>query len=102
MKKEKAIRILIEIKRQYEDCVNVAKSPNAESFQIESLKDNEDAVKTLDMAINTMEKQIPKAMIYKTTKIKDYESESYQCPICKWHVECGDKYCKKCGQSLCN
>lgn len=56
----------------------------------------------VEMAISSMEKQVPKEKRNKTMKINDYDSESYQCPSCNWHVELSDKYCRHCGQSLIN
>ena len=57
-------------------------------------------IEASDIIRKSLEKQIPKAKIYKIIKIKNYESESYLCPMCEWNVECGDEYCRKCGQSL--
>jgi|GEM_PF-6378482 len=51
---------------------------------------------------NSLKKQIPKGVIEEVQKIKDYESVSIMCPICKWNVNTGDKYCRHCGQALSN
>ena len=57
MQNKEAISILNEIKHQYEDCVRIARSPNAEKFQKESLKDNEKAVIALEKAIEVLSKK---------------------------------------------
>ena len=57
MQNNEAISILNEIKHQYEDCVRIAKSPNAKKFQKESLEDNERVVKALGKAIEVLSKK---------------------------------------------
>lgn len=57
MTNEKAIIILHDLKYQFEDCVRVAKSPNAKDFQKESLEDNEEIVVALEKAIKALSKK---------------------------------------------
>ena len=53
----------------------------------------------LDMAIEALEKQIPK----KPIRIDDW-GEYYKCPICDEyavdHLGCKYKFCRECGQRL--
>lgn len=55
--------------------------------------------KSLDMAIEALEKQIPK----KPIKLDDW-GEYYKCPICdKYAVDnlgCKHKFCRECGQRI--
>ena len=54
MSKDKTIEVLESIQEQFKDCVRIANSPGAEDFQKESLNDNLEAVKALDIEINTI------------------------------------------------
>ena len=56
MTKDKTLEVLVSIKEQFVDCVRIANSPDAKDFQKESLQDNLEAVKALDIAITTINK----------------------------------------------
>lgn len=56
MTKDKTLEVLESIKEQFVDCVRIANSPDAKDFQKESLQDNLEAVKALDIAITTINK----------------------------------------------
>lgn len=56
MTKQEAIEILGMLKKQFEDCVRIANSPCATDWQKESLSDNLENVKALEMGIKALEK----------------------------------------------
>ena len=84
----------------------MTKSEAIKKLQVGYLGDTEDLVQAKYIAINALEKQIPK----KPTPI-DYEKYmdevknalflkgAYWCPNCKHVVKCGT-YCSDCGQKL--
>lgn len=69
-------------------------------MQIEDEKNEckftEDDYKANDMAIQALEKQIPKKPLQKSYMVKD----AVVCPICEFVVLKADNYCSHCGQHL--
>ena len=86
------------------ECIN--RDCNRDCANCDIVQDVEDLNNAYDVAINALEKQIPK----KPTPI-DYEKYmdtvknalflkgAYWCPNCKHVVKCGT-YCSDCGQKL--
>lgn len=87
---EEAIKLLKEDKSLYETEICFAGDGTPEG----------DLIMALDMAIEALEKQIPKKPIGKYT--------SYKCPVCGRRVRSGkgsssrgvDYYCQRCGQAI--
>lgn len=73
---------------------------NSKSFSEENDDIWANDVEALEMAIEALEKQIPKKPVGKYT--------SYKCPVCGRRVRSGkgsssrgiDHYCQKCGQAI--
>jgi len=65
----------------------------------EKLKLHEEAVV---MAVEALEKQIPKEPVYKKDDIyvKNQFVELPHCPACNWEVPTGDMHCFMCGQAI--
>lgn len=75
---------------------------NSVSRLIELKKSNEiqefyysDFSKVIDIAINAIEKQIPKKPIY-----DNYHRAGYRCPNCNNTNHWGYEHCRYCGQNL--
>ena len=87
---EEAIKLLKEDKSLYETEICFAGDGTPEG----------DLIMALNMAIEALEKQIPKKPIGKYT--------SYKCPVCGRRVRSGkgsssrgvDYYCQRCGQAI--
>lgn len=55
-------------------------------------------VQALDIAINALEKQIPKKPIKVGSGVHDYDYD-YECPMCRENIDEDEHHCK-CGQKL--
>ena len=57
----------------------------------------------VDIAVDALEKQIPKKVNYKKEDrfIKNYLSIYSYCPVCEKEVFAGDMFCVRCGQRIC-
>ena len=57
----------------------------------------------MKIAVEAMEKQIPKKVNYKKEDrfIKNYLSIYSYCPVCEKEVFAGDMFCVRCGQRIC-
>ena len=57
----------------------------------------------VEIAVEAMEKQIPKKVNYKVEDrfIKSYLSIYSYCPVCEKEVFAGDMFCVRCGQRIC-
>lgn len=79
------------------ECIN--RDCNRDCANCDIVQDVEDLNNAYDVAINALEKQIPK----KPIEIDTY-GEYYKCPICnKYAVDnfgCNYKFCRECGQKL--
>ena len=63
----------------------------------------------MDIAINALEKQIPKKPYIQQVEIEDYDRDCMECPSCDsflgYETDCKeehyqDNYCPNCGQKL--
>ena len=97
-----SIEKIIKIKRDYIDAIGYLKESKCEQTKGEIYKVNHNIV--LDLAIETLEKQIPKKPIIK--HLEAVGEEPYiklRCPNCHSRHSLGevyDKYCKICGQKI--
>ncbi len=100
----KVIKVLEDIKYQFQESVDIAKSKSAEEWQKETLKDNEEAVEALARGIEAVKLETPK-------KVKIQSWIDTKCPSCSMELSKhhGDghysipKYyrrCPECGQVL--
>ena len=113
---KEAVEILLSEKKKAE--ANLAKAYDSYCL-LPNEHDKEDwdnysaLVTALEMAVETLEKQIPKKpgytkLMYKCNG-KDIEINHPECPYCRTHglslwdaaIPVGDKYCKRCGQAIC-
>ena len=67
------------------------------SNEIQEFYYSDEFSKVIDIAINAIEKQIPKKPIYDND---DYHRTGYRCPNCNNTNPWGYKHCKHCGQKL--
>ena len=84
---------------------------------IDCLKDDEEYLtdmkicdgEEMDMAINALEKQIPKKPYIQQVEIEDHDRDCMECPSCDsflgYATDCKeehyqDNYCPNCGQKL--
>ena len=65
------------------------------SNEIQEFYYSDEFSKVIDIAINAIEKQIPKKPIY-----DNYHRAGYRCPNCNNINPWGYKHCKHCGQKL--
>lgn len=76
-----------------------------ENIAIFSFQDGytDEARKALDMAIEALEKQIPRKPKYKAEDrfVKNHFVEYSYCPTCEKEVVAGDMFCVMCGQRIC-
>lgn len=59
-------------------------------------KFTEDDYKANEMAVQALEKQIPKKVVQKSYMVKG----AVVCPMCEFVTLTGDNYCSHCGQKL--
>lgn len=99
MNAKTAILILKAIKKQFQISIDEA---SYDKDALDALDDNMKVVRALDVGIKSIKRD--NAIETKETiiKIGEYESISYQCSICNWHIEIQDRFCKNCGQNLKN
>lgn len=65
------------------------------SNEIQEFYYSDEFSKVIDIAINAIEKQIPKKPIY-----DNYHRAGYRCPNCNNTNPWGYKHCRYCGQNL--
>ena len=79
IEKLKNMRLYMQIEDENNDC-----------------KFTEDDYKANEMAIQALEKQIPKKVVQKSYMVKG----AVVCPMCEFVTLTGDNYCSHCGQKL--
>ena len=67
------------------------------SNEIQEFYYSDEFSKVIDIAINAIEKQIPKKPIYDND---DYHRTGYRCPNCNNTNPWGYEHCRYCGQNL--
>ena len=85
---------------EFEEIMNLLNSVSRlielkKSNEIQEFYYSDEFSKVNDIAINAIEKQIPKKPIY-----DNYNRAGYRCPNCNNINPWGYKHCKHCGQKL--
>ena len=92
----------IEIMGTEKACVkrNIKHECNKDCFQCDLLKEDSDILKGYDMAIEALEKQIPKKMEQKAHPDFPHMGKFWHCTCGVYYLESGGNYCGNCGQRL--
>lgn len=102
MTRKESIEELKSIQYQFQSSLEEATSEYAEEWQKESLQNNKNAVKALDMAIKALEQEQKTGHWIYT--LEDWNK--WECSECGFtkrtdvHVSIGYKYCPECGARM--